>query len=436
MTLRIRRALEGPRGRAAAFALLALALASFLAALGAFGAAPGTRPAAAGVYLFGSAGVWLLGLRTPRARAPGWAALVALLSAAGVRLALAWVAPLTYDVHSYRTVVAALRHGDLVYEVTDRYNYSPVWWSVLSAADVAARAAGVSPDFGFRVVTVLGDALVALGLLLHGRATATRRRALARAVLWWTNPVPIAVSAFAGQFDSLAIGLFLVALAFAVRGRDRGATLVPALLVGGAIALKQVVVTFVGAFLGFARGRGRLLRDAALAAGPFALLLVPYLAAVPEPVVRNVLRYASQYGLWGWYAALALLGVELPFPPAFVSYAALLLGGVLAFRLTRRGDDGLAACRVSAVVFCALTPGWSAQMLVWPLAFSPERREALPAGLYALLALAFWTELIRSYRPDLPTLFLVWASLLFWAARILPLRRRAPYGMNPHGARP
>ncbi len=436
MIFRLRRALEGPGGRAAAYALLALAFASFLAALGAFGTAPRTRPAAAALYLFGSAGVWLLGLRTPRARAPGWAALVALLAAAAVRLALAWVAPLTYDVHSYRAVVAALRHGDLVYEATDRYNYSPVWWNVLSAADVAARAAGVPPDFGFRVVTMLGDALVAFGLLLHGRATATRRRALARAVLWWTNPVPIAVSAFAGQFDALAIGLFLVALALAVRGRDRGATLVPALLLGGAVALKQVVVTFAGAVLGFARGRGRLLRDAALAAGPFALLLLPYLATVPEPVVRNVLRYASQYGLWGWYAALTLLGGELPFPPALVSYAALLLGGSLAFRLTRRGDDGLAACRVAAVVFCALTPGWGAQMLLWPLAFSPERREALPSALYSLFGLAFWTELVRSYRPDVPLLFLVWASLLLWAVRILPLRPRVPYGMNPHGARP
>jgi hypothetical protein len=435
MIHRLRRLIDGIAGRVAAGVLFALALLAFLAALGVFGPAGRTRLAATGLYLAGGAAAALLGYRTARARRFGSAALAALLAGGAVRLALAWVAPLTFDLHSYGVVVDALRRGDVVYEATNRYNYSPVWWHVLSAADTAARAAGVSPNFGFRVVAMLGDALVALGLLLHGRLTATRRRAVARAVLWFTNPVPLAVSAFAGQFDSLAIGLYVLALALAAKGRPHGATLVPALLVGSAVAVKQIVVVFAGAFLGFSKSRAALLRDAAASATPFVLLVLPYLAAVPEPVVRNVLSYASQYGLWGWYGALSAIGAQLPFPPAFVSYAALLLGGALAYRLVRQGDDGLRAGRLAAVVFCTLTPGWSAQMLLWPLAFAPERRDALPASLYTLFGLGFWAALIRIYRPSLPALFLAWGALVFWAVRLLPaLRRGASRGMNPHGA--
>ena len=436
MTSRVRRALDGPGGAFAAALFLLLALLSFLAALGVFGPEGRTRLSATALYLSGGGAAAILGGRTARARRLGSAALAALVAAGAVRLALAWVAPSNWDLDSYAIVVRAVSRGDVVYEVTDRYNYSPVWWHVLTAAAHAARAAHVPENFGFRVVATLGDALVALGLLLHGRLTATRRRGVARAVLWWTNPLPIAVSAFGGQFDALALGVFILALALAARGRSRGATLLPALVVGSAVALKQVVVAFVAGFLGFSRSWGVRLRDAALAAGPFLLLVVPYAVALPGPVLRNVVRYASIYGLWGWYYLLRLAGVELPFPPVFVSYAALLAGGVLAYRLVRRGDDGLAASRLAALVFFALTPGFAPQMLLWPLAFAPERREATSAALYTLFGMIVWADLLRLNAVNPLALLLAWAVVLAWALRALPraLRPGASRGMNPHGA--
>ncbi|MGE5347331.1 MAG: hypothetical protein ACM3JH_15360 [Acidithiobacillales bacterium] len=436
MTSRLRRALDGTAGVLAAGLLHVLALLSFLAALGAFGPWGRTRLSVTALYLSGSTGAALLGYRTARARRLGSAALAGLLAAGALRLAIAWVAPPTWDTDSYSIVVRALRRGDTVYEATDRYNYSPLWWHVLSAADHAARAAGVRPLFGFRVVAMLGDALVALGLLLHGRVTATRRRGVARAVIWWTNPVPIAVSAFGGQFDALALGLFLLALAVAARGRARRETLVPALLVGSAVAVKQVVVAFVAGFLGFSRDGGKRLRDAVLSVAPFLLLVVPYWVAIPGPVVRNVIRYASIHGLWGWYYLLGLFGGDLPFPPVFVSYAALLVGGILAYHVVRRGDDGLAASRAAALVFLALSPGFGFQMLLWPLAFAPDRREAVPAALYSVFGLAVWADFLRVNGANLLALLLAWAVTLWWGERLLrtALRRAASRGMTSHGA--
>ena len=436
MTSRVRRALDSPAGAVAGGLLLLLALLSFLAARGDFGPGGRGRLAATGLYLSGGAAAAIFGGRTARARRLGSAALAALLAGGAVRLALAWIAPGNWDLDSYVLVVQAVSRGDIVYEVTDRYNYSPVWWHVLTAAADASRAAKVPAIFGFRTVAMLGDALVALGLLLHGRLTATRRRGVARAVIWWTNPLPIAVSAFGGQFDSLAIGLFVLALALAAKGRPRGATLLPALLVGSAVALKQIVVAFAAGFLGFSRSWAVRLRDAALVAGPFLLLVVPYAIALPGPVLRNVVRYASLYGLWGWYYLLGLFGAELPFPPVFVSYAALIAGSALAYRLVRRGDDGLAASRVAVLVFFALTPGFAPQMLLWPLAFAPDRREALPAALYSLFGVVVWADLLRLNAANHLAFLLAWVVVLVWAARLLPraLRPGASRGMNPHGA--
>jgi hypothetical protein len=416
------------RGAPASAALFALALASgaaFLGALGALGPALRTSTTVAALYLLGSAAVALLGMRACFARRFVRAAAGAAAGAFLLRLALAWVAPLDYDLQSYAIVVNALNHGDLVYRVTDRYNYTPIWSHVLKAAADLARGAGLSPFFGFRLVTIAGDAALAGALLAFGRAGDTRRRAGARALLFFTNPVAIATSAFQGQFDALAIAFFVAALAM-VRRRGRDRTLLAAAAVGAGIALKQVVALFLAGFLGLARRNGARLRDALVAAAPFVLLLVPAYLELPSAVLRNVLRYSSLHGIWGWFYLVRIAGGGLPFPPAFVSYAALLLAGVLAFVLVRRGDAGLDASRLAALVFLALTSGWGFQMLVWPLAFAPARHERGPAFLYTLAAMGAYADLIRLHDTNFIFMTLTWLAVLAWLARLAPgLLRRA-----------
>jgi hypothetical protein len=192
----------------------------------------------------------------------------------------------------------------------------------------------------------------------------------------------------------------------------------------------------VAGFLGFSRDGRRRLRDAVLSVAPFLLLVVPYWVAIPGPVVRNVIRYASIHGLWGWYYLLGLFGGDLPFPPVFVSYAALLGGGILAYHFVRRGDDGLVASRAAALVFLALSPGFGFQMLLWPLAFAPERREAVPAALYSVFGMAVWADFLRVNGANLLALLLAWAVTLWWGERLLrtALRRAASRGMTSHGA--
>ena len=130
----------------------------------------------------------------------------------------------------------------------------------------------------------------------------------------------------------------------------------------------------------------------------------------------------------------------LPFPAALVSYGALILAGALAFRAVRRGDAGLDASRLAALVFLALTPGWGFQMLVWPVALAPARREGLPVLLYTAAGMGAYAHLLRVHEADAVFLTLTWLAVLAWLARLAPLLPgrppRAPYGMNPHGERP
>ena len=413
-----RSVLGGPAGLAAAGLLAAAAALGFLASLGLIGPARRTSASAVVLYAAGAGLAALLARRAALARRLRAPLFAAFLAGGAARLALAWVAPLDYDLESYAIVVRAMDRGDVVYAATDRYNYSPVWAHVLQATAAVSRAAGVSPFFGFRVVTILGDGLVAFALWRLSAGRTSRRRAACRAAFWWTNPVPIAVSAFGAQFDALAIGVLLVG--FALAGNSPAArqrTALAALVVGSAIALKQIAVLWLAGFLGFARGSLARARDLVLAILPFTLLVGPHLAANPGPVLRNVIRYASLHGLWGWYYLLRLFGGNLPFPPALVSYAAVAAASFLAFRLVARGDDGLLAGRVAATVFLALSPGWSFQMLVWPLAFAPERRESTPAAVYSVAGLCVWAEFLRLHEANLLAGLVAWGSVVFWAWR-------------------
>jgi hypothetical protein len=421
-----RRWLSGWPGSAALLFLLLLAGLSFLGCLGFFGPARRTTGIVVALYVSGSAGVALLGLRACLARSFVRGAAGAAAAALVLRLGLAWVAPLDYDLQSYAIVVNAVNHGQVVYEATGRYNYGPIWFHVLQAAARISRAAGLSPFAGFRLVTIAGDVGLALALLAFGLAGDTRRRAVARALFFWTSPIAIATSAFQGQFDTLAIAFFVAALALVRRSGPRRATFVAAAAVGAGIAIKQIVVVFLAGFLGLARRNTARLRDAALAAAPFALLLLPWYLVAPAAVVKNVLRYASLPGVWGWFSLVKLAGGGLPFPTAWVSYGALILAGALAFLAVRRGDAGLDASRMAALVFLALTPGWGFQMLVWPVALASVRREGLPVLFYAAAGMGAYAELMRVHGASVVFLTLTWLAVLAWLARLAPLLLRRP----------
>lgn len=429
----LRRSLLGTPGSVVCLFFLSLASLSFLASLGLFGPEWRTAGTATAFYVFGGAGVAILGLRAPLSRSLGNALLVAAVAGLLVRLALAWIAPLNYDLQSYAIVVNALNHGDVVYQATDRYNYSPIWFNVLQATARLSQAVGLSPFLGFRLVTIAGDVGLALALYVFGLAGDTKRRAASRAIVLFTNPILIATSAFHGQFETIALALFVAALALVRRSGEKRATLLPALLVGTAVAVKQIVVVFLAGFLGFAKNNAARVRDAVLAVAPFLLLLVPYYFVAPAAIVNNVLRYSSLHGIWGWLYLVRLAGGGLPFPPVFVSYAALLLGGGLAYFMVRRGDDGLAASRLAVLVFLALTPGWSFQMLVWPLAFAPGRREALPAALYTLAGLGVYAEFLRLHDANFIFMMLAWMAVLFWLVRAPWSRLSASRVMVRHG---
>ena len=75
----------------------------------------------------------------PSSPPQGWVWICAVLVAGTIARFWAGTLGHNFDFDSYRVVADLMAQGKNVYASTDRYNYGPVWFTVIHALDVLAR---------------------------------------------------------------------------------------------------------------------------------------------------------------------------------------------------------------------------------------------------------------------------------------------------------
>src|SRR5262249_44248826 len=141
-----------------------------------------------------------------------------------LRLAIAAQYRGNFDSQSFLIVANAVLNGQNVYAATDRYNYSPVWSYVVA---ILWRVA--MPHVGLFVLLVglfanLVD-VISAGVLLRlarDRLGISPDGARRSALVFFSNPVSVAVACIHGQFDGLAVLFLLAAVYAATAAPQRG----------------------------------------------------------------------------------------------------------------------------------------------------------------------------------------------------------------------
>lgn len=374
----------------------------------------------------------------------------AALLGVGARLALAWQSPEAADTANYRLVAETLRRGGRLYADTHLiYPYPPPWSVVELAALQFSDATGAPFAFWARLPSVLADAAVVLLLYLLGPSRLALRTT--GALLYALNPLPILVSSVHGQFDAIAVLSVLAAVYFFTAGRRYRAAL--ALMSG--IAFKAFPVLVVPVFLLALKTWRSRLAFAALATGPVAVMLAPFMLADPAALFRELFAY-SGVADHGWLVPVRALGDGLATlgPQSLtmmgaskyvflVGYAFLLC--VLA--LGRTADVSSVLVRAVALVFAAfyvLYGGISSQYLLWLLPFLLllDLRAAVVYSAFATVALmAFYNGIHPAMVAGTPfalvsgpTALSLWVAftvgwwlwVLVWTVKMLRFVRRAP----------
>jgi hypothetical protein len=349
----------------------------------------------------------------------------ALLSRAGARLAFALVLVVrvaiasqfggNYDTQSYVLAAEAVLAGENVYASTDRYNYSPAWSFVVAGLWGAAR-----PNVRLFIVlvgllqTACDVATAWLVFLLARRRLALSDEGSRRAaLLFFSNPVSVAVSCGHGQFDGIAVLLLLAALAVATgEGGEKKGPVVGALL-GASLIVKHVTAFHPLLFWRRVRRPGLSDWNVALAYGLFGLSFVPYLPALPK-IWQNVVLYPAMLGAPRGPYPGALSSLFHFASGSRVGYSVIALFAVAAAIRASRFAPLWKACLLLFLTTLVFLPSYSIQYLVWPVALGSL--EASPAyALFSGVAAFFHTS--RSLRLPWPLVFdplSAWAAACVW----------------------
>ena len=199
-----------------------------------------------------------------------------------------------YDTQSFLIVADATLRGQNVYTATDRYNYSPVWSFVVAGLWWMAR-----PNV-FLFIALIGLLQTAADAVTAGLIWKIAARRLGfdeegarrAALLFFSNPVSVAVSSGHGQFDGLSILFLLAAIWFATAPDTKGNRASAVASLSLSLLVKHITAFHPPLFWRKWRRSGLSLWEIAVPYVVFVLSFVPYLSSFSK-LGENVLLYPT-----------------------------------------------------------------------------------------------------------------------------------------------
>jgi hypothetical protein len=341
-----------------------------------------------------------------------------------LRVAIAAQFPGNFDSQSFLLVGDAVLAGQNVYGVTDRYNYSPLWSYIVAALWRIAlpNASLFVLLLGLFAISVDVVTAIVLLRLARDRLGFSPDRARHAALLFFANPVSVAVSCGHGQFDGLAILFLLAAISAALSPREREGKRQVVFWLSLSLLVKHIAAFHPFLFLRSRHRRGLSLAGLVIPYALFLLSFLPFLSG-KAGIVANVFLYPTR-----------LLGPKRQRPGGLRSLLEFsrfsdqifLAIFVVAIAAVLWWSRRLELPRASMILFLALLlflPGFSPQYLVWPIALG---------SLYASPALALYSTIGALFHfgessaipwPFTVTAHATWVAALLWLVAECPFAR-------------
>lgn len=260
-----------------------------------------------------------------------------------------------FDFESYKIVGDIVKDGGNVYAETARYNYGPVWFTILGIfRGIAAFFS--NPDTVYRVfiVGLLTLTDLAIALILK------RKYGLWAFVLFFLNPVSIIITGFHNQFDNLAVLIGLLGLLMLPKSDVKTIEknhVYAALLIGLSLITKHIFFILpIWLFIRHSTLRVKLfmlLTPLIL----FGLSFLPFWPVGHEGIIQNVFLYDSFANAPLMYAVLS------PGFWAITNPTLLLLAALLVVGFTTRKLPVLEAGLWYLIVLVAFSPAIANQYL-------------------------------------------------------------------------
>jgi hypothetical protein len=333
--------------------------------------------------------------------------LLIVLSGTIIRMLLASMYFGNFDMQSYEMVAKIVNSGGNVYAQTYRYNYSPIWFTIIGfLKHLQMQMPTVSFHFVVRFFLCLVDlATLVFLLLIAGHKKISLPKV---AVLFYLNPVSILLTGYHGQFENLAVLALVIGLYAYIKLNQKTIWPVTALwlFATAGMIIKHNIFYELIICLNYAIKRYRVkFLLFVISVGLFLMLFIPYWAAGRDGIIKNVFMYSARVGSYGIGSLFQLPQLKYPF-----------IISLFVFPLFLKDKDIFRQCLFGFLFFLTFTSGIGLQYFVLPIAIG---------SLYSSNGFLFYTLAASAFIPGnennvfLPGLDLfdwniVWVGAAYW----------------------
>lgn len=196
-----------------------------------------------------------------------------------------------YDFKSYLLVSEIISKGGNVYAETSRYNYGPIWFSLLYFVDLLSKLFS-NYTYAFKAIITLLLSLSDFGVFYILK----RKVSLRAAMLFWLNPMLIIVTGFHNQFDHFAILIGLTAILVYGDSFSKELTkrkLLSYFLLGLSLMTKHIFFLFPVWLAIKQEGKTQKILALLVPIAIFLISFIPFALNTGDNIYRNVFKYNS-----------------------------------------------------------------------------------------------------------------------------------------------
>jgi hypothetical protein len=246
-----------------------------------------------------------------------------------------------------------------VYALTERYNYSPIWFTILGFLKyVQIQLPSLSFHFVIRTFLCLVDlvTLVFLLLIAHHKKISLPKIAM----LFYLSPVSFLLTGYHGQFENLAILMIVIGLFIYLKLSQKPVwgTAILWIFATAGMVIKHNVFYELIICLNAAIKRYQIKFLLFLISVCFFMaLFIPYWNSGKEGIIANVFMYSSGVGKYGITSLFNLPQLKY-----------LFIIGMCVFPLFLKNRDIIQQCLLGMLFFLTFTSGISIQYFILPVA--------------------------------------------------------------------
>lgn len=287
---------------------------------------------------------------------------VILILGTGIRLFFAYHTTCNHDIVSWYIDRAILEEGKNIFAVTERYNYSPFWFSILK---FLAQVNRLLPQFPFmfivRAFLTFVD-LLTLAIVIR-LAQVIHFSPQKAAALFFLNPIGIIITGYHGQFDNIPVLFLLSAILLYLQYGKRFFLLSWLLITAGFITKHEIMQQLLIFFRQVKGSRIKALLWFAFSVTLFFLSFAPYWSRGAGGILGNVFGYGGISRPYGF--------IMLDFNIAIAQWHKyFFVGLLLLWPFCFQTPQLLRSSLIGMLVFLIFTSGISAQQFILPVALA------------------------------------------------------------------